>query len=65
MQTTMSDSCSLNTAAEDNPDPEDVMSMAFLQNDIAQVEFEAAQDVPIEMTDEEKTEYSNKWRHVL
>jgi hypothetical protein len=38
------------------------MKLAVLENEIVQAEFEASEDVPIELTDSEKTQHSNKWR---
>ena len=52
----------LNQAVVDGTDAEAPMDLAYLQNEIAQAEFEMAQDVAIEMTDQEKTRYSNAWR---
>jgi hypothetical protein len=37
--------------------------LAKLNNDIAQADFEAAQDVPIEFTDQEHIDYSNECRN--
>ena len=42
--------------------PEAPMKLAVLQNEIAQAEFEAAVDVPINLTNSEKTQWSNDWR---
>ncbi len=36
-----------------------VMELAKLNQDIAQVDFEAAQDVPIKLNDQEQIDYSN------
>ena len=38
------------------------MKLAVLQNKLAQGKFEANEDVPIVLTDSEKTQFSNKWR---
>jgi hypothetical protein len=38
------------------------MKLALLQNDIAQGNFKAQVDVPIELTDSEKTQRNNEWR---
>jgi hypothetical protein len=38
------------------------MKLAMLQNDIAQGEFSASIEVPIELTDTEKTQHNNEWR---
>ena len=43
-------------------DPEAPMKLAVLQNEMAQAEFEAAVAVPIDLTDSEKTQWSNDWR---
>jgi hypothetical protein len=43
-------------------DPEAPMKLAILNNAIAQGEFEQNMEVPIEMSDSEKTQYSNEWR---
>ena len=42
-------------------DPEAPMKLTILQNEITQGEFEANIDVPIELTDTEKTQHSNEW----
>ena len=36
--------------------------LAILENKIAQGKYEANADVPIIMTDSEKTQYRNEWR---
>jgi hypothetical protein len=36
------------------------MKIAILDNDIAQGEFESSLEVPIELTDSEKTQYNNE-----
>jgi hypothetical protein len=38
------------------------MKLAILENKIMQAEFKASADVPIELTDSEKTQHSNEWR---
>jgi hypothetical protein len=38
------------------------MKLAILQNEIAQGEFAASIDVPVVLTDSEKTQFSNDWR---
>ena len=43
-------------------DPEAPMRLAILNNEIAQGDFELNVEVPIEMSDSEKTQYSNEWR---
>jgi hypothetical protein len=40
-----------------------VMELAKLNQDIAQADFEAAQDVPIKLNDQEQIDYSNKCRN--
>jgi hypothetical protein len=40
-----------------------VMELAKLNQDIAQADFEAAQDVPIKLNDQEQINYSNKCRN--
>jgi hypothetical protein len=37
-----------------------VMELAKLNQDIAQADFEAAQDVPIKLNDQEQINYSNE-----
>jgi hypothetical protein len=43
-------------------DLEAPMKLAILQNEIAQGEFAANVDVPVELNDSEKTQFSNEWR---
>ena len=43
-------------------DPEAPMKLAILNNAIAEGEFEQNMEVPIDMSDSEKTQYSNEWR---
>ena len=38
------------------------MKLAILENEIAQGDFEAGEDVPIVLTDSEKAQHSNEWR---
>ena len=38
------------------------LSVAVIQNQIAQGDYEAAQEVPVELSDAEKTLYGNEWR---
>jgi hypothetical protein len=38
------------------------MKLVIIQNDIAQGEFAASIEVPVELTDSEKTKFSNDWR---
>ena len=49
------------TAGQDANAP---MNLAILQNEIAQANFEQQQEVPIELTDAEKTQHSNEWRDI-
>ena len=42
-------------------DPEAPMKLAILNNVIAEGDFEQSVEVPIKMTDSEKTQYSNEW----
>jgi hypothetical protein len=44
-------------------DPEAPMKLAILQNEIAQGEFAANIEVPAELNDSEKTQFSNDWRN--
>ena len=48
--------------AVDDGELEAPMRLALLENEIAEAAFEAAEDVPIQLTDSEKSENSNKWR---
>jgi hypothetical protein len=43
-------------------DLEAPMPLVVLQNDIAEGEFAANVDVPVELTDSEKTQFSNEWQ---
>ena len=52
----------LQTAVTAGVDVDAPMSLAILQNEIAQGEFTAQVEVPIELTDSEKTQFSNEWR---
>ena len=49
----------LQALVDSGVDPEALMKLAVLQNEMAQVEFEAAVDVPIYL---KKTQWSNDWR---
>ncbi len=40
-----------------------VTELAKLNNDISQGDFEAAQDVPVELTNQERMDYSNEYRN--
>jgi hypothetical protein len=48
-------------AVDEKKDPEAPIKLAVLQNEIAQAQFEIQQEIPIELTDSEKTQYSNAW----
>ena len=52
----------LEQAVAAGTDPEAPMKLAVLQNEIAQATFDMNQEVPIELTDSEKTQCSNAWR---
>jgi hypothetical protein len=52
----------LQTAVDAGLDLEAPMKLAILQNEIAQGEFAANVDVPVELNDSEKTQFSNEWR---
>jgi len=53
----------LQTAVNAGVDLEAPMKLvAILQNEIAQGDFAANVDVPVELTDSEKTRFSNEWR---
>ena len=52
----------LQEAVRDGIDPEAPMKLAILENEIAQGTFEQQAEVAIEMSDSEKTQYSNEWR---
>jgi hypothetical protein len=43
-------------------DMDDPMKLEILQNDITQGEFASNIEVPVELTDSEKTQFSNDWR---
>ena len=46
----------------ENKDPEAPMRLAVLNNAIAMADFEQTVEVPVELTDAEKTHYNNEWR---
>lgn len=48
--------------AADPQDIESPMKLAILQNKIAQAEFKAGEEIPIKLTDSEKTQHGNAWR---
>jgi hypothetical protein len=52
----------LEAAVDAATDPEAPMKLAILNNAIAEGEFEQSMEVPIDMSDSEKTQYSNEWR---
>jgi hypothetical protein len=52
----------LEAAVDAATDPEAPMKLAILNNAIAEGEFEQNMEVPIDMSDSEKTQYSNEWR---
>ena len=52
----------LQALVDSGVDPEALMKLAVLQNEMAQAEFEAAVDVPIDLTNSKKTQWSNDWR---
>jgi hypothetical protein len=52
----------LETAATLGTDPDAPMQLAILDNQIAEGTYKQNNEVPIEMSDSEKTQYSNDWR---
>jgi hypothetical protein len=52
----------LEAAVTAETDPEVPMKLALLQNEIAEGDFQQHAEVPIELTDSEKTQYNNDWR---
>jgi hypothetical protein len=52
----------LEAAATLGADPDAPMQLAILDNEIAEGNYEQNNEVPIEMLDSEKTQYSNDWR---
>jgi hypothetical protein len=52
----------LQTSVTSGLEPDAAMKVAVLQNEIAQGEFEADMDVPVVLTDSEKTQFNNEWR---
>jgi hypothetical protein len=50
------------TAVTAGMDVDAPMKLAILQNEIAQFEFAANIEVPVELTDSEKTQFSSEWR---
>jgi hypothetical protein len=53
----------LKSAVQSGTDMDDPMRLAILQNEIAQGEFAASIEVPVVLTDSEKTQFSNDWRN--
>jgi hypothetical protein len=43
-------------------DPDAPMKLAILNNAIAEGDFQQNLEIPMELTDSEKTKYSNEWR---
>jgi hypothetical protein len=52
----------LEAAAALGADPDAPMQLAILDNEIAEGNYKQNNDVPSEMSDSEKTQYSNDWR---
>jgi hypothetical protein len=52
----------LEAAVAADPTLADPMKIASLENEIAQGDFIAGQEVSIELNDSEKTQFSNEWR---
>jgi hypothetical protein len=52
----------LKAAVQEGTDMDAPMRLALLQNEIAQGEFAASIEVPVVLTDSEKTQFSNDWR---
>jgi hypothetical protein len=52
----------LKATVQAGTDMEAPMKLAILQNEIAQDEFAASIEVPVVLTDSEKTQFSNDWR---
>jgi hypothetical protein len=52
----------LEAAAALGADPDAPMQLAILDNEIAEGNYKQNNEVPIEMSDSEKTQYSNDWR---
>ena len=50
------------TAVAAGVDLDAPMKLAVLQNEIAQGKFAANIEVPVELNDSEKTQFSNEWR---
>jgi hypothetical protein len=52
----------LEAAVVTGVDPDAPMKLAILNNAIAEGDFQQTLEVPIELTDSEKTQYNNEWR---
>jgi hypothetical protein len=52
----------IKAAVQAGTDKDDPMKLAIIQNKIAQGEFAAIIEVPVVLTDSEKTQFSNEWR---
>jgi hypothetical protein len=52
----------LEAAAALGADPDAPMQLAILDNEIAEENYKQNNEVPIEMSDSEKMQYSNDWR---
>jgi hypothetical protein len=52
----------LQAAATAGQDPRAPMELAILQNETATGQLELTEPVPLQLTDPEKTQYSNDWR---
>jgi hypothetical protein len=52
----------LEAAVDATVNPEAPMKLAILDNKIAEGDFEQNVEVPIDMSDSEKTQYSNEWQ---
>jgi hypothetical protein len=52
----------LKAAVQAVADMDAPMKLANVQNDIAQGEFAASIEVPVVLTDSEKTQFTNDWR---
>jgi Reverse transcriptase (RNA-dependent DNA polymerase) len=52
----------LQAAVQAGNDPEAPMKLAILNNAIAEGDFELNMEVPIDLTDSEKTQHNNEWR---
>jgi hypothetical protein len=52
----------LQAAVKAGGDLDAPMKLAILNNAIAEADFEQSLEVPIELSDSEKTQYNNEWR---